>query len=80
MDQTGGGSSDPGLSLSALEERVAGLIGPTSISGVPGGVDTDAPVSELENGKNDCTIKKLKLHSCFNIQHKLNSVIKSCFY
>ena len=40
--ETGGGRVDPSLELTAFEERVAGLIGSPSISGLSGGGDTDA--------------------------------------
>ncbi|CAL8395495.1 unnamed protein product [Boreogadus saida] len=48
---TGGGRVDPSLELTAFEERVAGLIGSPSISGIRGGGDTDSPQTSQGSGK-----------------------------
>ena len=49
---TGGGLVDPSLTLTQAEEHVATLIGSSSISGIGGGGDIDAPpVTESDNGK-----------------------------
>ena len=49
--ETGGGRVDPSLELTAFEERVAGLIGSPSISGIRGGGDTDALQTSHGSGK-----------------------------
>ena len=49
--ETGGGRVDPSLEQTAFEERVAGLIGSPSISGISGGGNTDALQTSHGSGK-----------------------------